>query len=221
MSYTKEDVESYFYRYTSRRVGLDCMIKNEKECELYRTYIDIIRSKIKKRNIIKRVFYYLSYGIAAILFFVAPVIFYSYYEWSLAGGVSMAFGGIMLYALIANPLNVYTIYNLIGDIKFHNDYATVFSESCVLVKHWHDVGQNRLTPVSLGREDRFPEHHIKMLGFENLYKKELVAYVILADAMIVDRCLTYHHKEWYSISSDAEVLKLQHYMIIEKYNKEI
>lgn len=221
MSYTKEDVESYFYRYTSRKVGSDCMLKNQEEYDLYRSYINLIRRRIKKRNRVKRVIYYSLVIISATLFFITPVILHSSFNLAYAGFASMAIGGGMLYILINNPIKSYTIYNFLGDIKFENDYATVFSESCVLVKHWHDVGQNRLTPVSLGREDRFPEHYMKMLGFENLYKKELVAYVILADAMIVDRCLTYHHKEWYSISSDVEVLKLQHYMIIEKYNKEI
>lgn len=219
MGYSKADVLSYFYRYTSRNIGPNCIIKNQEEYDLYRTYIDIIRRKIKKRNVIKRMLYYTLIAIAAILFFVAPIILHSYYELPYMGLTSMAVGGIMLYTSISKPLKAYTIYNLIGDIRFNS--ATVLSEACVLVKHWHDVGQNKIKPVVLGRDNGFPEHFMEEFGFEDLHQKELVVYALLADAMIVDRCLSCAHKEWYSLSSNAKFLHQPLESIIEIYYKEV
>lgn len=221
MEYNKADILSYFYKYTSRNIGPGYMIKNQEEYDLYRNYIDIIRNKIRKCNTVKRVSYYTIIAIAVLLFFVAPVILHSYYELPYMGAASMAIGGIMLYAFISKPLKAYTIYNLIGDVKFDSGYATVLSEACVLIKHWHDVGQNRLTPVSLEKKEGFPKYYMEKLGFENLYKRELVAYVLLADAMLVDSCLACAHKEWYSLSSDTKLLDTPIKTVIEMYNKEV
>ena len=221
MGYSKADVLSYFYRYTSRKVGPDCIIKNEEEYDLYRTYIDIIRRKIKKHNVIKRILYYTLSAVAIILFFVAPVILHSFYELTYTCVVSMAVGGIMIRVLLERPLKTYTIYNLIGDIKFKNYYATVLSKACILVKHYHDVGQNMVKPVIFGEKYSFPEHLMDKLGFDDLHHKELFAYALLADAMIVDRCLSCAHEEWYSLSSNTKFLHQPLETIIEIYYKEV
>ena len=237
----KKQTELAFYNAVRRPIGEDCLIKTEEEYRLYFNYIHSIRKTIRKKQIKHKLAYY-----AHILFLIGIVLgvivsvfvaiealqeygatFIEEPKWLRFAYLAI----IVLACVILWPIvemkefpkpKSYNIYDYIRDMDYCATQTTSLSELCALKRLKYLVSKNVIEPVSI------PNPHLRDVDeragiFEQniTSQEELLAYIMVADAKLVDECRGRGITKFYSLSKNIDFIFSDHKLVEKKYIEEL
>lgn len=237
----KKQTELAFYNAVRRPIGEDCLIKTKEEYKLYFNYIYSIRETIRKKQIKYKIAYYAHIlfliGITLGVFISAGVAIKALqnYEITLINDskwLEFVYPAIAVLAcIILWPIvemkefpkpKCYNIYDYIRDMDYLATQTTSLSELCALKRLKYLVSKNVIEPVSI------PNPYLRDVGeragiFEQniISQEELLAYIMVADAKLVDECRGRGITKFYSLSKNIDFIFSDHKLVEKKYIEEL
>ena len=237
----KKQTELAFYNAVRRPIGEDCLIKTEEEYRLYFNYIHSIRKTIRKKQIKHKLAYY-----AYILFLIGIVLgvivsvfvaiealqeygatFIEEPKWLKFACIAITvLACVILWPIVEmkelpKPKS-YNIYDYIRDMDYLATQTTSLSELCALKRLKYLVSKNVIEPVSI------PNPHLRDVDeragiFEQniTSQEELLAYIMVADAELVDECRGREIAKFYSLSKNVDFIFSDHKLVEKKYIEEL
>ena len=237
----KKQTELAFYNAVRRPIGKDCLIKTEEEYSLYFNYIYSIRQTIRKKQIKHKLAYY-----AHILFLIGIVLgvivsvfvaiealqeygatFIEEPKW-----LKFAYPAIAVLAcIILWPIvemkefpkpKSYNIYDYIRDMDYLATQTTSLSELCALKRLKYLVSKNVIEPVSISNPYlRDVDKRAGIFEQNITSQEELLAYIMVADAKLVDECRGRGITKFYSLSKNIDFIFSDHKLVEKKYIEEL
>lgn len=233
--------ELAFYNAVRRPTGKDCLIKTKEEYKLYFNYIYSIRETIRKKQIKYKIAYYAHIlfliGITLGVFISAGVAIKALqnYEITLINEskwLEFVYPAIAVLAcIILWPIvamkefpkpKCYNIYDYIRDMDYCATQTTSLSELCALKRLKYLVSKNVIEPVSI------PNPYLKdvkeragLFKYNITLQEELLVYIMVADAKLVDECIGRGLTKFYSLSKNMDFIFNDYEYIEKKYIEEL
>lgn len=233
--------ELAFYNALRRPIGEDCLIKTEEEYSLYFNYIYSIRQTIRKKQIKHKLAYYahifILIGIVLVVIvsiFVAIDALQEYGATFIEEPKWLKFAYLaitVLACVILWPIvemkefpkpKSYNIYDYIRDMDYCATQTTSLSELCALKRLKYLVSKNVIEPVSI------PNPYLKDIKeragiFEHnvTSQEDLLVYIMVADAKLVDKCIGRGITKFYSLSKNIDFIVGDHKLVEQKYIEEL
>lgn len=237
----RSQTELAFYNALRRPIGEDCLIKTEEEYSLYFNYVYSIRQTIRKKQIKHKLAYY-----AHILFLIGIVLgvivsvfvaiealqeygatFIEEPKW-----LKFAYPAIVVLAcIILWPIanmkefpkpKCYNIYDYIRDMDYLAIQTTSLSELCALKRLKYLVSKNVIEPVSIPNPYLRDVDERAGIFEQNVTSQEdLLVYIMVADAKLVDKCIGWGITKFYSLSKNIDFIFSDHKLVEKKYIEEL
>ncbi len=237
----KKQNELAFYNAVRRPIGEDCLIKTKEEYNLYFNYIYSIRETIRKKQIKYKIAYYAHIlfliGITLGVFISAGVAIKALqnYEITLINEskwLEFVYPAIAVLAcIILWPIvemkefpkpKCCNIYDYIRDMDYLATQTTSLSELCALKRLKYLVSKNVIEPVSIPNPYlRDVDERAGIFEQNITSQEELLAYIMVADAKLVDECRGRGITKFYSLSKNIDFIFSDHKLVEKKYIEEL
>ena len=237
----KKQTELAFCNAVRRPIGEDCLIKTKEEYKLYFNYIYSIRETIRKKQIKYKIAYYVHIlfliGITLGVFISAGVAIKALqnYEITLINEskwLEFVYPAIAVLAcIILWPIvemkefpkpKCYNIYDYIRDMDYLATQTTSLSELCALKRLKYLVSKNVIEPVSIPNPYlRDVDERTGIFEQNITSQEELLAYIMVADAKLVDECRGRGITKFYSLSKNIDFIFSDHKLVEKKYIEEL
>ncbi|MBR2859587.1 MAG: hypothetical protein IKB90_05810 [Alistipes sp.] len=237
----KKQTELAFYNAVRRPIGEDCLIKTKEEYKLYFNYIYSIRETIRKKQIKYKIAYYAHIlfliGITLGVFISAGVAIKALqnYEITLINDskwLEFVYPAIAVLAcIILWPIvemkefpkpKCYNIYDYIRDMDYLATQTTSLSELCALKRLKYLVSKNVIEPISIPNPYlRDVDERARIFEQNITSQEELLAYIMVADAKLVDECRGRGITKFYSLSKNIDFIFSDHRLVEKKYIEEL
>ena len=237
----KKQTELAFCNAVRRPIGEDCLIKTKEEYKLYFNYIYSIRETIRKKQIKYKIAYYVHIlfliGITLGVFISAGVAIKALQNYDItlineSKWLEFVYPAIAVLAcIILWPIvemkefpkpKCYNIYDYIRDMDYLATQTTSLSELCALKRLKYLVSKNVIEPVSIPNPYlRDVDERTGIFEQNITSQEELLAYIMVADAKLVDECRGRGITKFYSLSKNIDFIFSDHKLVEKKYIEEL